>query len=121
MNSCNGDVRRIHNCLRRNCTCSCKGLSQPQRISGGVKHRDSFQGTQPLARTERITACGFLENQRRDVEIELRAPRTPPSPGQLLVRALNEIAAPTRREIAHYRRFDVHARRHQPILRPTIA
>jgi hypothetical protein len=37
----------------------------------------------------------------------------------LLVRALNQVAARTRCEIAHYRRFDVHAGRHQAILRPS--
>ena len=62
MNSCDRDVRRIHDRLGRNCTCLCKSLGQSHSIRGGVKDRDCFEGRQSSARTERITACGLLDN-----------------------------------------------------------
>jgi hypothetical protein len=62
VNSCNRDVRRIHNRLRRNRTCLCKSLSQSHSISCGVKDRDCSEGRQPPVRTERITARGLLDN-----------------------------------------------------------
>ena len=92
MNSCNRNVRRIHDRFRRNRTRLCKSLGQLHSIRGGIKNRNCFEGRQPPARTERITACGLLDNQRRYVEIELRAPRAPPSSGELLVRALHHVA-----------------------------
>ncbi len=119
MNSCNRNVRRIHDRLGRNYTCLCKSLGQLHSIRGGIKDRDCFEGREPPARTARITACGLLDNQRRYVEVELWAPHTPPSTRELLVRALNEVPARTCCEITHYRRFDVHAGRHQAILRPS--
>ena len=111
VNSCNRGVRRIHNRLRH-CTCSHERLGQSHCLRCGVKDLEYLQGCQPLLRPATITARCVLDNRRRHVKIELRASRTPPSPGQFLVRALNEGAARPRHEAAHNRCFDVHARRH---------
>jgi hypothetical protein len=116
MNCSDRDMERVNVGSIRNGPVGDKRTGQVYRLWRGSKDRQATEGSETSPGRQRITGARFLQNYRRNVQLELVATRSPPLPSQTLMCSPDDITSWTGRQIAHNRGFNVHCRWHCSML-----